>query len=125
MAKATLSQMSARDLCLIMKACKDAGVRKFTFDTLSLEFSGSQSQFEPPTNVSASQPQTIFDPTLSAPETLLTPQDKELLQEAAESQLLIDDPAAFEEHMIGRDVYGVTPEDVTNESYNTRPRKNL
>lgn len=84
----------------ILKACREAGVAKFTYGDLVIEFHGVSSEERNPS------PQV--DPLAGQPpphndELLITPVDTEALEEMERSRLLIEDPSSFEEQMIKED----------------------
>jgi len=92
-----LSDFSVKDLCRIIEVCHKNGVSKLALGDLALEFSEN----EPET-----LPQEYINPVFGPNDTPVEAggkdriEDEGLLEEARYSQLMIDDPVAFEQEMI-------------------------
>jgi hypothetical protein len=108
----TSRALKISELCRIIKTCRKHGVDSITIGEVHLEFAVSpQRNGEPKSeSTSAGPPQTqisvpIQDPRAHInPKSMFTPQDKELMMDLERSQLLIDDPEAFEQVMISEDL---------------------
>ena len=88
--------LKASEICKIIKACKVAGVHSLSYNGLELEFTPPQGQEVATAQVSPVE----FDFTKLSekenPENTMRMLDEDSLMEMEESQLLIDDPLAFE-----------------------------
>ncbi len=96
--KTNKGTFNSSDLALIMNSCREAGVSKFTFGDLVIEFQGvsSERKLEPQADPQASQP--------SIEEPLITPVDLAAMEELERSNLLIENPSSFEDQMIKEDL---------------------
>lgn len=100
------SPLKPRDLCNIIKACKDSGVAKLSYKGVTLEFfdkPDSQSNVELNTqNLLASQPNIQDTKDSVLPVTV--PQSQILERDEERALLLIDHPEHFENLMIDEDL---------------------
>jgi len=99
--------LSAADICRIIKQCQQGRVHTFSYQGLSLSFL-------PHRNEEAASLGQSTDPVSYMTEAEVSEQthehsqielmDKEAMLEAEEAQLMIDDPRAFEQLQIRRDI---------------------
>lgn len=121
--------LKPRELCNIIKACREAGVSKLKLGSIELEFykSDSYSPLELP--LFGHSPTKIKESKAAAKETPLQmhllPEQEEELKEELHAHLLIDDPSSFEEQMIYENLSAATLEGERNGPNHSRPRENL
>ena len=87
--------LTAKDICNIIKACKDAGVNEFTLGSLQFSLGATPERVD--------QQSPVADPLLTMPQSDQTDQamqlgmlDEENMREQFFAQQLIDDPQGFE-----------------------------
>jgi hypothetical protein len=94
---------TSKELCSILRESNKSGVSELTLGSLHVRFhpSGSTRHVERPDDESFLAPSTEMDeaPVVGRMEPA-DPVQKAVLQEFAEAQTLIDDPAAYETQMI-------------------------
>lgn len=92
--------LKSKDICAIIKACKQAGVREFRYRGLELKFL----EVDPP-HLAADQRQPevgvqiIERPTQTPEKIEMTTEDEEALREMRTQQLMMEDPSAFEQYI--------------------------
>ena len=94
--------LKARDLCNILKACKEAGVLQLSLGEIKISFQNTAHLPENQLGNShlANPPQdTIPGPTINTP-TLVTPIDLAELEEIQRDQMMMDNPEEYERTMI-------------------------
>ena len=84
------NKLSAKEICSIIKTCKEAGVKEFVLHDLSLKFGIKDFPEITPTSVYTPQPGTIV-------ESEITKTESKDLQDAL---LAVDDPVAWEERQL-------------------------
>lgn len=96
--------LSAAEICRIIKVCKNAGVQDFEFSGLKLSFLPRRNEevVEPGQVTSTVSTEASEKTPQDAPN--LSPMDENAFEEAEEAQLMIDDPLAFERMQIQRDI---------------------
>lgn len=97
-----MSSLTAKEICEIIKACKDSEVSSLKFGELKLKFGPPKAKFVRP-----EQTQEIseidYEPTEDSVEidpNLETTQ-KEILDEVEMANLALEDPEAYEEMLLG------------------------
>ncbi len=93
------SVLTAKEVCSIIKASKDAGLFSLEFGELKFRFWGEVQPIPHPIHV----PRTTLE-RQSAVERDAIESDELSLREDALEELLIKDPTAFEKHMVSDDV---------------------
>lgn len=96
--------LSAADICMIIKSCRENSVTEISLPEIAIKFRGhsndlaltpgQESDFAP-ANVSQISPET----QKQADEV-----DRALAMDAEQSQMIIDDPRAYEQSLIDQDV---------------------
>ena len=99
------SSLKAKDLCLIIKTCKEANVSNLKIGDTELIFfaTDSYNQLElPPAGPSQVTTTNEDTPTDQVTTEIMEmfPEDREQLREEMHAQLLMDSPISFEEQMI-------------------------
>lgn len=103
--------LSAGDICRIIKQCQGSGISELSYLGLSLKFHSHRNESaDGDRNASAHEP--VVNDLGEAPLQELSKETKEeaelmnreALEEAEISQLLIDDPAAYEKMVMDRDI---------------------
>lgn len=94
--------LSADEICRIIKACKGSGIAELKFASLSLSFIQSQRNEIAATPRQESDPPSVPDGITDQDKHDAFMVDKDLEQEAEEAQLMIDDPRAFERVQISK-----------------------
>lgn len=99
------SGLKAKDICDIIKECKDVGVAELKFGDLHIKFNSQgpaesvQSQDILTQNVLPGPPELVSHPGTITEELALM--DEQEARDVLLSQLMIDDPAAYEKlHML-------------------------
>jgi hypothetical protein len=101
--------LSAKDICQIIKSCKQAGVENLKLADIEIRFSSQRNESAPThRNGDAVVVEEEFPPT-EDPQPLgnadlMKQMDEQAVSEAEESQLAIEDPLAYERHIIRRDI---------------------
>jgi hypothetical protein len=104
------TSLSAREICTIIKASKDSGVKSIIVPGLTIEFYPHRNEAsESHRNVESGIPVEI---RVAEVETKIPAEwgdqaemfDKEAISDAEESALMVDDPMAFERHIVSRDI---------------------
>lgn|GEM_PF-4776539 len=90
---------SARDICNIIKTCKESGVAEFSLGALQVNFGKTPGAAEP--QLPLTDPSLIKPQSEQTTEMQLTVGDEVNLAEAFYAQQLIDDPVGFEETILG------------------------
>lgn len=85
--------LSGTDICKIIKQCQLSGVRSIKVGQVEISFGDA------PVVINTSQDLSV--PPLSANAENV---NKDIIDEATEAQLMIDDPAAFEKLQVSRDM---------------------
>lgn len=98
-------KFTAKDIAVIIDACSRSNVTEFTLGELKIVFRGLSGnldlqktypdQWSAPVVTSAVSAEEI-----ALPKVELSEVDKEMLKEAAVSQLMLDDPLAYEQYII-------------------------
>lgn len=132
--------LNAEGIALILKACSEQGVSRLKLQANSLEiefatkvssYSKLEPQVDPPIKIdheSKIEWAPGLGPTKNPPQETpvefeLSQVDKNLMEEAARSQLLIDDPGSFEDLMIDEHLHKAelrTNHDSRNEDRGTK-----
>lgn len=95
--------LSAADICRIIKQCHASGVEEFSFHGMAIKF-------HPHSNGDSTSIGQAVEGSETTTENFSEERDKaelmdnEILREAEEAQLLIDDPQAFEKSQIDRHI---------------------
>lgn len=109
----------ATDLCIILDACRKNGVAALTLGDLHVSFyaptnhRGNEWESEPP---GEETPAGHEVETPNAGRVELTEEQKELLREAKLSQLMADDPVAYEQAVIDAEMRGEHDVDVEEDA---------
>jgi len=93
--------LSAEEICRILKQCRGSGVSTFSFSGLAISFFDKQDK-----GLVAKKTVDSDDKQMSFVENpqVIEQTNKELLEEAHFTQLMIDDPLAFEKMQMSDDL---------------------
>jgi hypothetical protein len=91
-----VADFNSKDLCRIIEACNLNGVTKLKFGDVEITFGPVATLDLPKISPQIVYPEAREDQTPDK----MSPIQKDLLEEARTSQLLVDDPVAFEQEMI-------------------------
>lgn len=91
--------LSASDICRIIKQCQGTGVSKITIGDLSIEFESHRNEAAVSGQITDHNPEISPEQTIEA-EFL----SKELAEAAYIAQLQIDDPLAYEKLIFSKDL---------------------
>jgi len=94
-----MDSLDSKAICAIINACHKASVKELKLGDLCVTFAteSTQSQtWELPKDARGKE--IPFEDL--APQTLMTSEQREVLRQIDENQLMIDDPIAFEQRMI-------------------------
>lgn len=90
--------LKSKDICSIIKACKDGGVAEFEYGSLRLRFGGGDQTAQ---DASQHMPQVDELPTSDK---LTSPGVVADMQEAVEESLMVSDPVGWESAEIDRQI---------------------
>ena len=93
--KPTGTDFNAKDICSIIKACKDSGVRQLEVGGLRVSFSGEGEAL--PVDIS---PQMMASSPQETAPSIITPMDREAERLIEEERLMLEDPAGYEQRLI-------------------------
>jgi len=113
------TSLSAKEICTIIKASKDSGVKSIIAPGLTIEFYPHRN--EASESHRNADPGILHEAILDAHERVAevgtgNPEipagwgdqaemfDKQVISDAEESALMVDDPMAFERHIVARDI---------------------
>ena len=108
-----MDNLDAKGICDIIKACDKAGVKQLKLGDMCVTFVEESKVVTPWTD--------LQNPTLNAPppspeagekpvpQTLMTAEQKDMLRQIEENQLMIDDPMGFEQRMIDSEMFSAQP----------------
>lgn len=103
-----MDNLDAKGICAIINACHKAGVKELKLGDMSVSFVQESSQVAPWTGQASLTPiptGTEIPTEELQPQTLVTSEQKEMLRQIEENQLMIDDPIAFEARMIDSETH--------------------
>ena len=88
-----------REFTKLLKACRSSGVTELTLDGMNIKFNV---EYIPATTVSyQNQPSKSSTPEDRPPEQIIMTEEEEaVLEEIRKSQMMLDDPEAFEQMII-------------------------
>ena len=105
-----INNLTAKDICTIIKTCKRAGISEFELGTLKFKIGAHAetvgTQLEIP-GVGSYLPQSgMVDQPQNAQKTELSDEDKENIRLETESTLALNDPEFFEDHVTDQLLFG-------------------
>lgn len=109
--EASKFNLSAADICRIIKQCTVSGVREFSFQGMSVKFHSHRNEDAVKPGPAAESIDINITPAIreqiELSERSLKLFDEEALREAEEAQLLIDDPLSYEKARIDESIEGI------------------
>ena len=108
-----MDEFSAKDICAIIKTCCQSNVLEITIGGLKVTFSGNiredatpsldDSSFAPTRPTMPSESTALPEGPLLPPDgRLLSQEEREIIEELQNSQLMFDDPEAYEQQQIDK-----------------------
>jgi hypothetical protein len=95
------------NICRIIKVCKEAGVSKLKFGDLEVEFNQPVKRFGPEEKLAYQKPaQVIAAPESKANTNAPSAFDKTLHEDLRITQLMLEDPLAYEQMVIDAQING-------------------
>lgn len=100
--------LSAKDICQIIKSCSSAGVDFFKYADIEIKFHPNRNEDAPiqrheevgtNENLPIEEPHPIGEAVM-----VIREMEEKALDDAFESQAMVDDPLAFEKDIIARDI---------------------
>jgi hypothetical protein len=108
-----MDNLDAKGICDIIRACDKAGVKQLKLGDMCVTFVEESKEVTPWTGLqnppvfgSSQADQTEKEPV---PQTLMTSEQKDMLRQIEENQLMIDDPMGFEQRMIDSEMFSAQP----------------
>jgi hypothetical protein len=95
--------LSAKDICQIIKECQGTGVSHIKLGDLSIEFHPHRNEAAADSGQNADHGPLVVN-ELDNNKSLSTMMNDELLEEASVTQLMIDDPLAYEKFQMSKDI---------------------
>jgi hypothetical protein len=114
------TDFNAKDICSIIKACKDSGVKHLSLGELSIKFDASERGL--PVDIS---PHSVANSNVEPPKQIITPMDREQERILEETRLMIEDPMGYEQRIMDGDIDIEVARERYETSQDRRPEDDL
>lgn len=121
--------LQAKEICRIIKVCQKSRVLSLELGAIRISFQGANSRSVSKEASEIAETKSIplagevsAHADVEVPRSLLTPADKDALEEAQIAQLMIDDPSAYEKLMIDDHLQRPSRKSVNEQAEDRRPQ---